>query len=249
MFLHGALIVAMLVCVMMSRYENQLIDSIVSRTVTQDMSDRQKALALLNQTHELLKPRAALFGGSERVGIRERLFTSADVHLMDGKGACGSYAGVLTRLLQRTGIDARLAQMKCGNEWGCHINLEAKIDGEYVVLDPLYNLAFVSEEGTLANFQEVGNNWEYYKSQVPENYYPAYQYEDVRYTNWQKIPVLMPLIKSVLDFTMGAKANQISIRSYVLNIYQTYFWFIVFCYTFLLVLTIRFCIKKAQYNI
>ena len=83
-FLHGALIVAMLVCVMMSRYENQLIDSIVSRTVTQDMSDQQKALALLNQTHELLKPRAALFSGSERVGIRERLFTSADVHLMDG---------------------------------------------------------------------------------------------------------------------------------------------------------------------
>jgi len=118
---------------------------------------------------------------------------------MDGKGACGSYAGVLTRTLQRSGVPSRLAQMKCGDQWGCHIVLEANINGEYAVLGPLYNTSFISQDGTLASFKEVENNWNHYKSQTLE----GCQYEDVRYTNWQKIPIVMPLIKTVLNTLIG----------------------------------------------
>ena len=60
-FFHGVLIMAISFCFIMSRHENKLIDTIIDRTVTQQMGDQQKVLALLNQTHTLLKPRAHFF--------------------------------------------------------------------------------------------------------------------------------------------------------------------------------------------
>ena len=248
MLLHGGIIVAMLFCAMMMHHENRLLDSIIGKTISQGMSEQQKALALLNATHEILKPRHELFSGESQHSIREQFFGSTDVHLMSAKGACGSYAGVLTQLLKRTGIDARLAQMKCGDDWGCHINLEAKVNGKYVALDPLYNIAFEKKDGELASFKEVGSDWEYFKTQTPKNYYQAYQYEDVRYTNWQKIPVLMPLIKKVLDVVMGTKANEISIRSHVLNVYQVYLILLVFFYVLLSLLTYTVLTKASSRN-
>lgn len=238
-FLHGAMVMAMFGLAMMSNYENQLLDNIIARAVTPEMDEQTKALSLLNVTHSLITPRAELFKGGGRSNVRERIFTSADVHLMDGKGACGSFAGVLTRLLQRSGIEARLAQMKCGDEWGCHINLEAKINGRFVALDPLYNLAFEKKNGELADYHEVGSDWQYYRSQVPENYYSAYQYEDVRYTNWQKIPVVMPFAEKLLIALLGDKAKTFSLRSYVLNIYSTYLALLVFIYLLLIFVTYR----------
>ena len=40
MFLHGVLITSMLFFLMMSRYENQLLDSIIDRTVTDNMNEQ-----------------------------------------------------------------------------------------------------------------------------------------------------------------------------------------------------------------
>lgn len=244
-FLHGAMIMAMLGLAVMSKYENQLLDNIIDLTITEQMDEQTKALSLLNVTHSLIAPRANFFKGGVRSNVREQVFTSADVHLMDGKGACGSFAGVLARLLQRSGIEARLAQMKCGDQWGCHINLEAKINGRFVALDPLYNLAFKKENGELASYREIGSDWQYYRSQVPDSYYPAYQYESVRYTNWQKIPVLMPLIKKALIAVFGDKANTFSLRSYLLNIYSTYLKFLMFIYLLLLFMTYKALRRKG----
>ena len=137
MFLNGGTFVAILFCAMMMHHENHLLDNIIDQAVSPDMSDRQKAVALLNTTHELLKPRHEFFANDDGASIREKWFGSTDTHLMSAKGACGSYAGVLTRMLQRTGIESRLAQMPCQDQWGCHIVLEAKIDGKFSVLDPL----------------------------------------------------------------------------------------------------------------
>ena len=36
-----------------------------------------------------------------------------------------------------------------------------------------------------------------------------YSYEDVRYSNWTKIPVVFPAIKKILDLTIG-KQKQIA---------------------------------------
>jgi len=49
-----------------------------------------------------------------------------------------------------------------------------------------------------------------------------YKYAGVRYTNWTKIPVIMPAIKTVLDFAAPEFESPFSVRRYVLNVYRVY---------------------------
>jgi hypothetical protein len=188
------------------------------------MTDREKVISLLNTAHHILKPRRQdYFGGKDYINVRDTLFRSSDIQLIDAKDACGSYTHVLARLLQRSGYTVRIAQMKCNSDdWGCHILLEVLVDGDWVVLDASYNLYFINEKKNLAGFREVGADWDYFRKQVPSDYDNRYAYADVRYTNWNKIPVLMPLIKRMLDFAFGDKSESISLRAYVLNVYRTY---------------------------
>lgn len=221
-FLHGATWMIFFVFWIMSNYEDGLYDQIVKNTIAADMNDQQKAILLRHETHSLLKPREELFIGEENINLRDALFRSSDIQLIDAKEDCASYTHVLGRLLQRSGFVVRIAQMKCGENWGCHILLEANVDGKFVALDPLYDVAFKKNDGTLANFDEIGQNWDLYKLQVPENYPSRFAYEDVRYTNWDKIPVVMPIFRKVLSMLMKNEIETLSIRSMVLNVYKTY---------------------------
>lgn len=245
-FLHGAIIMAIVSLTVLSNYEDGLYDQIVEITIHQGMDEEQTALALLHKSHALLNPRLSLFGGKENINLRDSLFRSSDIQLIDARKACGSHTHVLGRLLQRAGIQIRIAQMKCGNQWGCHILLEANINGKWVSLDGLYDLAFRMEDGTLASFQEVGKNWEHFRLDVPDNYNPNYAYEDVRYTNWTKIPVVMPLIRNVLALFLGDQIETLSIRSCILNVYKTYLILAIFIYALLMLVTIFILRKKAR---
>jgi hypothetical protein len=48
------------------------------------------------------------------------------------------------------------------------------------------------------------------------------EYAGVRYTNWTKIPVIIPAIKKVLDFAAPEFASTFSVRRYILNVYRIY---------------------------
>jgi hypothetical protein len=233
----------------LSGYEEGIYQQIVKNTVKSEMSSEQRALKLMQLTHEFLKPRLDLFDGEKRINLRDTVFRSSDVELIDGRGGCGSYAHVLARLLQVAGIDARIGQMKCGKIWGCHIVVEADINQKFVVLDATYNIAFRKKDGTLANFREVGDNWEYFKLQVPKGYYDGYNYEDVRYTNWDKIPVIMPILRKITKMIIGDKVETLSIRGLVLNTYKAYMIALIGFYFLLLVFSIFWINKKVSGNI
>ena len=95
------------------------------------------------------------------------------------------------------------------------ILVETKTHNGWVVLDPLFDIYFINPEHKLASFNEVQSNWKYYKSQLPAGYDQHYRYEDVRYSNWTKIPVVMPAIKKILDETIGKQeADNISLSTY-----------------------------------
>jgi hypothetical protein len=222
---------------MMSSYDDGLYDQIVGLTIQGGMDDEQKVLALMHKTNQLLKPRSELFASEGYINWRDTLFRSGDIQLMDAKGSCGSHTHVLARLLQRAGIEVRIAQMKCGAVWGAHILLEAKIDENWATFDPFYDLSFRKENGRLASFQEVKGNWDYFKKQVPPNYNSLYTYEDVRYTNWTKIPLVMPAVKRVLRWFMGSEVENLSIRSLVLNLYKAYLAILAGCYLLLVMFT------------
>ena len=159
-----------------------------------------------------------VFSDKSYVSFRDWLFPSGDVQLMDGRGACGSHAHVLGRLLDRAGIDFRGVQMYCAdsNTWGCHTTIEAYADGKWIAVDPLYNVVFP------VSAAEVGRNWDTYKALAPQGYDMKYKYAGVRYTNSTKIPVIMPAIKTVLDFAAPEFASTFSVRRYVLNVYRVY---------------------------
>ncbi|MFT4635820.1 MAG: hypothetical protein ACI854_000705 [Arenicella sp.] len=233
-FLHGVFLVLIVVLYSMSSYEDALYDQLVNKFTETSMSQQEMALSLLSESHMLLNSRHKLFSGDDYIGMRDSLFRSADVQLIDARFSCGSYSHVLGRLLQRAGFEIRLAQMKCDNVWGCHIVLEAKVDDRFVSLDSLYNVAFIRSDGKLASFSEVGENWSDYKRQLPSGYPDWFAYEDVRYTNWSKIPLLMPAAKNLLSVFIGDKVNRVSVRSLVLNVYKAYLYILMTGYLMLI---------------
>jgi hypothetical protein len=163
---------------------------------------------------------------------------------MTTQGACGSYSQVLARVIGTYHYPVRIAQMKAGGIYGAHNIVEAYNGNNWIVLDPTFNLAFVRPDSRLACFADVQNNWPYYSKQVPEGYNLQYHYEDVRYTNWTKVPVLFPAVKRILNLTIGTeRANGLSIRTLFLNTYSTYFYVILLLYIPIFLMTFRLVIK------
>ena len=130
---------------------------------------------------------------------------------------------VLMRALQLADFDVRLVQLNVRGVPGGHIVVSAELEGRWVVLDPLFDLAFVDPLGRLAEVSDLREDWERYSKQVPDRYDLAYDYQAVTYTNWHKVPVVMPALRSGLAAIRGADyAATFSLRAHVLNVYRVY---------------------------
>jgi hypothetical protein len=223
--------------------EDRVYDTIVNRAVADTMTAAEQVVALRGAAHDLVSARNQYLGTVQNSGIRGRWFGSADYSLLKG-GDCGHYVAVLTRLLHRAGFEARIAQMLCEDtSYGaCHIVVEANLGSKWVVLDPLYDHAFRAPDGTLASYAEVSAHWDRYVAQVPPDYRRMYSYNDVRYTNWSKFPVLMPAAKTVLGWVVE-DVETVSIRAGVLNLYRTYAYLLLGMELVLLVGT-AFCFRR-----
>ena len=114
------------------------------------------------------------------------------------------------------------------------------IGQRWVVLDPTYDLCFIRPDRTLASFADVHKDWGYYSRQVPYGYNPVYRYEDVRYFNWTKIPVLLPAIRSLISAMIGPqRTNEICVRAMFLNTFTVCLYVLLALYVPLLLITIR----------
>jgi hypothetical protein len=102
--LTGAAGLALVVLHIFAGYEDVLFDRIVAAKVESGWTDEKKVAVLTNAAHELVKYRAEIFTNLPPSGLRERWLRSAEVDLMTGRGACGSFTSVLARLLDRAGI-------------------------------------------------------------------------------------------------------------------------------------------------
>ena len=132
--------------------------------------------------------------------------------------------------------------------FAAHNIVEAKTGHGWVVLDPLFDVYFINPSRKLASFEDVRANWDYYKNQLPPNYDQHYRYEDVRYSNWTKIPILLPAIKKILDLTIGKKeADGISLRTYFLRKYEICFNMVLILFLFIFSFTIVRLIKAKVF--
>jgi hypothetical protein len=226
-FLNGFLLASLIYFRMEENYEKELFRAIhtdISSKISATDSQDSVVVKAMHVCHNLMDIRGNVFKGSDFQGFKSGLIDPTSFDLMTASGACGSYSLVLARVLQGYKFNVRIAQMKSNGSFAAHNIVEAKTDHGWVVLDPLFDTYFIKPSKQLAGFSDVKDNWSYYQSQLPADYNMNYRYEDVRYTNWSKIPILLPSIKKILDASLGKEqADTISLRTYFLRKYNLFF--------------------------
>lgn len=238
------------------QYERNIFDSLVAY-LQNDLQQNSYPNASVKQdsllaksvhlVHQLGVDRLAIFSSNPVEGIKAGLFQPVSVDLMTSQGACGSHAYVLGRLLREMDFDVRFPQMTVKDQAAGHILLEVNTPHGWVVLDAVSDVYFKRSDNNLASFDDVKNNWTYYQQQVPSSYNMTYRYEGVRYTNWDKIPVVMPLIKNVMYWTVGKKKTDgYSLRSLVLNKYSFLFNIAAAFYLVIVLFTINMWVKARR---
>jgi hypothetical protein len=263
-FLNGFFLALLLYFYIEKQYEKNLFSSIAAfvqssvGTVNSTQSNnivREDSLLVksVHLVHELGRQRIEVFVPYPVKGIKATYIQPVSFDFMTSQGACGSYAYVLGRLLQEMDIEVRFPQMTVNNQSAGHIIIEAKTSYGWVVLDASNDVFFRKTNGQLAGFNEVKNNWNYYQGQLPTNYNMAYRYEGVRYTNWDKIPLIMPLIKNIMYLTVGKeKTDGYSLRNLILNKYKLFFNITLGAYLLIILFSINILIKarrKAAANV
>jgi hypothetical protein len=191
----------------------------------------QTVVRAMNVTYSMQKDnRKNLFQYNPK-SFKAKYMRSTELDLLDATGACGSASLVLARTYMSMGFPTRIGQMYANGRFGGHILVEVWSNDRWMVMDPLFNQVFYKPDSTLASFSEVQNNFAFYSKQLYPDYPKEYQFQNVRYTNWEKIPLLSPLFKKTLDIIYGEqRANQFCLRKYVIKFYLL--WHSVFLFLF-----------------
>jgi hypothetical protein len=248
-FLNGFLIACLLHFYTEKQYERRLFSSLAAYIQNSVAAPTEDSILTrsVRLVHELSVERAAIFGQHPVKGIKASYIQPVSFDLMTGQGACGSNAYVLGRLLQEMNIEVRFPQMTVNGQNAGHILIEAKTSYGWAILDASFNTFFRKLNGELASFADVQSDWANYSSQLPVDYDMSYRYEGVRYTNWDKIPVLMPLIKNILYWTMGKeKTDSYSLRSLGLKKYNLLFNITLGAYILVCLFTTNSFIKARR---
>jgi hypothetical protein len=249
-FLNGFLLASLLYFKMEASYESELFQAIrsnISSQIKSTESEDSVLVQIMHACHGLLVNRGSVFEGKQFDGIKSELEPTS-IDLMTARGACGSFSIVLARILQGYRYDVRIAQMKSKGVYAAHNIVEAKTRHGWVVLDPFFDVYFINRSSKLASFEDVKNDWEYYKNKLPADYDMSYRYEDVRYSNWTKIPVLLPAAKKILDLTIGKQAaDTISLRVFFLKKYNICFNVFMAVFIFIFTFTIIKLIKAKVF--
>ncbi len=163
--------------------------------------------------------------------LKSRLFRSGDMQLLDANGACGNFSHVLSEFCQAADMEIRLVQLKQNGQFGSHIIMEAKVNGKWATADCLFKTIIYNPDSSFASMEEVQKNPALYAHCFPANYPYADAYNEFRYTNWDKIPVMMPMLKGVLTLIKGEEwTNTFSMRVYFLNLHKAQFFFLLLLY-------------------
>jgi len=129
-------------------------------------------------------------------------------HGCDYRGGCGSSSRVLMALLDAAGIENKSLILLDEKGRRVHAVVSALVDGKWAVADPLYGIVFKRRDGTLVSAEELKNDPELFEENVRRNpSYPkaVFRYENFAWMNWNKIPVILPALRWILERTIGEK--------------------------------------------
>jgi hypothetical protein len=253
-FLNGFIVAVLLYFYVEDNYESKLFEALAENvrvTVAQDtvLKNKEESLLIhsLDLVYQLENSRSLIFKNHSVDSWKSNFIEPVSYDLMTGKRACGGFSMVLARLLKSLDVEVRIPQMQVGETQGGHIIVEAKTSKGWVVLDPSFNVYFRKANGDLASFNDVQKNWDTYKSQIRSGYNYSYRYEGVRYTNWGKIPVVLPLLKQGLTLMIGKeRTSHFSMRAAFLRKFNLLFKVTFVLYLVTLFLSVKFVIRRAQ---
>ena len=183
------------------RYENKVITEFSRSFVSFPQTDR--ALLIMKKVNQLLD---------------QRIYFLPSIPKIKNNNRCGIYSFVLARLLKRQGFPVRILQL-LNKEKTVHVMVEVLSEGKWILLDAKENLAFKKPEGSYASYFDIAQKFDCYKEQIPSNHYLVHRDYTVRYTNWEKIPYVLPIVKRVLSFFIS-DISHFSLRVRFLNPYE-----------------------------
>jgi Transglutaminase-like superfamily len=222
-------------------FEKQYFDDLAKTVLSGHPKTEEDSVILdaLHLTHHLLESRTRIFATGEPIPSCSYA-ASLTQDLLTARGACGSYSDVLCELLQCLGFRTRIAQMKVDGHYGGHMVTETYTSKGWVVLDAMFDQFFTTADHRLASFKDVGGNWSYYRLQTKPGYNPAYCYSEVRYTNWNKLPIVLPLCKKTLSLFMGEqRVEELSLRPHFLRKFRTFYYILLFLDLFIFAITFK----------
>jgi len=249
MFLNGFILASCIYFFVQSKYENGLFSEIhsdIENKLGPNDTDDSVVVKALHVCHDLMSNRVYSFTGpSKDFGPAAGIFRSAQVDLMTSEGACGSFSEVLARIIKTFHYPVRIAQMKAGGLFAAHNVVEVYTGTHWVLLDPVFNAYFVDRNNHLASFNDVHQDWAYYSKQVPPGYDMKYRYEDVRYTNWSKFPLVGGAMEKLLVLTAGKEyADGISLRVVFIDTWGIYLQIALLLESLLILAVIRIVIRR-----
>lgn len=193
----------------------------------------ENAVRIMAKVHHIMDSR---YGQIADLGHPEPgLLWSSDEHLIEPSGACASYTQVLGKALQTAGFSIRKLGLSKDGLRGIHHVLETRIDGRWVLMDALSNLAFRRPDGHIASAAEVHADWEYYRPQTPADYNPTYDYSGYYYTNWRKVPVIGAIVEGIPSLHDWLQAQGVSLWFLLLDVNQWFAGFAIFGAIFLMI--------------
>lgn len=191
----GLLIAALAVNVRDAVREDAFFRDVVTEAVgnSAPRADEETLLKILHKTNRMIAPvqRGITEGSVEDVsglaGYRRILLDSVASDTVFPAGACGSYSGVLVKLLKTCGFPVRFVQMLDNEEAtgdACHILVEAWLDGRWVACDAMYDLVLRGDQGRILGCEEIRRDWDRVKAQCPAGYDMRYDYRGFRRVNF-----------------------------------------------------------------
>jgi len=241
-FINGILFSSMIYFKIESTYESEIFSAVANYIVRDSIGKNNVDtffVRAMNISNTFEHNRLNVFNNTEIKGVKANILRPVTMDLITGNGACGSASAILARILKSYDFKVRFVQMIVNNKPAGHIVIEVNKHGNWIVLDPLFNLYFKDSANNFASFDQVSKNFDYYKNQLPINYPSTYKYEGATYTNWNKIKILGPITKSILNVALGKeKADKVSIRTYLLRNYNILLQITKFLFIIVLLSTI-----------
>jgi len=123
----------------------------------------------------------------------------------DYRGPCGSHSAVLVAMLKTYRIDARPLFLLDDHGRSIHTVVEAHIGNRWVVADPSFDVVYRRRDGTFASKEDLSADPALFRANVATvaNYPSLYDYDSWTLLNWEKIPVVLPAVRSAAVHLLG----------------------------------------------